>query len=104
MVLIMAAIIKVQFIEWLKENYCILTFLFGWKHLLCFFVFSGCEQRDFCCAKQTLDVQNILPLCRRSVIKITDYSTPQVQACSLLNNTPCWKEGDIFPSKVKCYI
>lgn len=26
--------------------------------------------------------------------------TPQVQTCSLLNNTLCWKEGGVFSDKV----
>lgn len=47
MVFLMILVIKVQFIEWLNENYCILTCLFGCKNLLCFFVFYGCEQRVF---------------------------------------------------------
>lgn len=47
MVFLMISVIKVQFIEWLNENYCILTCLFECKNLLCFFVFYGCEQRVF---------------------------------------------------------
>lgn len=72
MVLLMLSIINIQFLEWLNENYCILTCLFGCKQLLCFFVFYGCEQRVFWLPnkQQTLDIQNILPLCKLNIIKI----------------------------------
>lgn len=87
----MISVIKVQFIEWLNRNYCILTCLFGCKNLLCFCVFYGCEQRVF----QLLAVPNKHQMFRRFCHKSPSERTPRVQACSLLN-TRCWREGDVF--------